>query len=92
MTSGQWLALGFVAQGLFAGRFLIQWLRSERAQRSVIPTSFWYLSLAGSVLLLVYAIHKRDTVFIIGQSAGSIVYLRNLYLIHHHAPTRTAAP
>jgi len=81
-----WLALGFFAQGLFALRFIVQWITSERARASVIPVSFWYISLVGSALLLVYAIHKRDPVFIAGQLAGSTVYLRNLYLIHQHQP------
>jgi lipid-A-disaccharide synthase-like uncharacterized protein len=77
-----WLGLGFFAQGLFAARFVVQWLSSERARASVIPVSFWYLSLGGSLLLLTYAVHKRDLVFIAGQAAGSIVYIRNLHLIH----------
>ena len=76
-----WLGLGFVAQALFAARFIIQWFKSERARKSVLPVSFWYFSLAGSALLLVYAIHKGDPVFILGQAAGSVIYLRNLHLI-----------
>jgi lipid-A-disaccharide synthase-like uncharacterized protein len=85
-----WMVLGFFAQGLFAARFVVQWIKSERAKRSIIPPSFWYFSLAGSALLLVYAIHKRDAVFICGQAAGSIVYLRNLYLIRR-SPAATAS-
>jgi len=81
MNTARWLVLGFIAQGLFAARFLVQWVTSERARQSVIPASFWYLSLAGSTLLLVYAIHKRDIVFILGQSAGMLVYVRNLLLL-----------
>ena len=76
-----WLILGFVAQGLFSTRFLIQWFASERAGRSVVPLTFWYLSLCGSTLLLLYAIHRRDPVFILGQSTGIMIYLRNLHLI-----------
>jgi lipid-A-disaccharide synthase-like uncharacterized protein len=76
-----WLILGFVAQGLFSARFLVQWIASERAGKSVMPTVFWYLSISGSVLLLAYAIYRRDPVFIVGQSAGLIVYFRNLHLI-----------
>ena len=60
-----WLILGFVAQGLFSARFLMQWFASERAGRSVVPLTFWYLSLSGSALLLLYAIHRRDPVFIL---------------------------
>lgn len=76
-----WIALGFLAQALFSARFVVQWFASERAGRSIIPVSFWYLSLGGGVLLLAYAIWRRDPVFILGQSTGSFVYFRNLYLI-----------
>jgi lipid-A-disaccharide synthase-like uncharacterized protein len=76
-----WLVLGFVAQGLFSARFMVQWIASERAGKSVMPVVFWYLSISGSVLLLAYAIYRKDPVFILGQSAGLIVYFRNLYLI-----------
>ena len=73
-----WLVLGFVAQGLFSARFMVQWIASERAGKSVMPVIFWYLSISGSVLLLAYAIYRQDPVFILGQSAGLIVYFRNL--------------
>lgn len=76
-----WVALGLVAQGIFFARFLVQWLASERQKQSVIPEAFWYLSLFGSALLLVYAIHVKDPVFIVGQSTGSVIYIRNLVLI-----------
>jgi len=76
-----WLVLGFVAQALFSARFILQWIASERAGKSVMPVVFWYLSILGSVLLLAYAIYRQDPVFILGQSAGLIVYFRNLYLI-----------
>jgi lipid-A-disaccharide synthase-like uncharacterized protein len=76
-----WLVLGFIAQALFSARFILQWIASERAGKSVMPVVFWYLSISGSVLLLAYAIYRRDPVFILGQSAGLIVYFRNLYLI-----------
>lgn len=76
-----WLALGFSAQILFSARFLFQWIASEREKRSVVPTAFWYLSIAGSGLLLIYAIHRRDPVFILGQGAGIFIYMRNLFLI-----------
>ena len=77
-----WAILGLVAQLAFTGRFLVQWIASERAKKSVIPISFWYLSLLGSAGLLFYAIVRADPVFILGQSFGSIVYVRNLMLIH----------
>jgi len=76
-----WLGIGFLAQGLFSARFLIQWIASERVKKSIIPIYFWYFSLAGGSLLLAYAIHRRDPVFILGQATGLIIYLRNLYLI-----------
>lgn len=76
-----WLVLGFVGQALFSMRFILQWLKSEREGRSVIPIAFWYFSLAGSLVLLAYAIHRADPVFILGQAGGIVIYLRNLYLI-----------
>ncbi len=77
-----WLAIGFLGQMLFTARFLVQWVLSERRGESVVPLAFWYLSLAGGVVLLAYAIVRADPVFIVGQAAGLVVYLRNLYLIH----------
>lgn len=74
-----WYAVGFVGQAFFFSRFLVQWLVSERAGRSVIPMSFWYLSLLGGTTLFVYAVHLGDPVFIVGQSTGAFIYLRNLY-------------
>jgi lipid-A-disaccharide synthase-like uncharacterized protein len=76
-----WVGLGLVGQLLFSARFIIQWIASERKKRSIIPVSFWYFSLGGSALLLAYAIYRKDPVFILGQSAGAIVYVRNLGLI-----------
>lgn len=77
-SSTAWYVLGFVAQAFFFSRFLVQWLASERAGRSVLPVAFWYLSLVGGVTLLAYAIHLRDPVFILGQATGALIYLRNL--------------
>jgi lipid-A-disaccharide synthase-like uncharacterized protein len=79
-----WLAVGFVGQLAFTGRFVLQWLYSEYKKRSMIPVGFWYLSIVGSALLLAYAIYREDPVFIVGQSFGFIVYLRNLQLIAKH--------
>ncbi|ABK18786.1 lipid-A-disaccharide synthase N-terminal domain-containing protein [Syntrophobacter fumaroxidans] len=76
------LFLGFVAQGLFSARFLVQWIVSERQGRSVVPMAFWYLSVAGGGLLLIYAVIRRDPVFILGQASGLVVYGRNIYLIY----------
>jgi lipid-A-disaccharide synthase-like uncharacterized protein len=75
-----WIVLGFVAQGLFTMRFLVQWVASERQRKSVVPVAFWYLSVAGGGLLLVYAIYRKDPVFILGQATGLVVYVRNLML------------
>lgn len=76
-----WVAIGLVGQGIFSARFIVQWIVSERSKRSVIPVSFWFLSIAGSLILLVYSIHRRDPVFMLGQAAGMVVYGRNLWLI-----------
>jgi lipid-A-disaccharide synthase-like uncharacterized protein len=76
-----WVLLGFGGQAVFMGRFVVQWLASERDRRSVIPVSFWYLSILGALVLLVYALHRRDPVFVAGQGLGVAIYLRNLQLI-----------
>jgi lipid-A-disaccharide synthase-like uncharacterized protein len=76
-----WLILGLAGQALFSMRFLIQWIYSEKHKKSVIPTAFWYFSLAGGLTLLSYAILRQDPVFIIGQGMGLFVYIRNLMLI-----------
>jgi lipid-A-disaccharide synthase-like uncharacterized protein len=75
-----WLLVGLAGQAVFSARFLVQWIQSERAGRSLIPDLFWNLSLVGSALLLAYALHRRDPVFALGQSAGFVVYARNLAL------------
>ena len=75
-----WLAVGFAGQACFFSRFLVQWIASERQKRSVIPMAFWYLSLAGGAVLFIYAVHLGDPVFILGQSTGAFVYLRNIWL------------
>ena len=76
-----WVALGFVAQIFFTMRFLVQWLASEKAKRSVVPVAFWFFSLGGGLLLLIYAIERKDPVFIAGQALGLVIYIRNLWLI-----------
>lgn len=83
-----WIGIGLLGQALFSARFIVQWLASERARRSVVPKAFWYFSLGGSVILLAYSIHRVDPVFILGQGAGLAIYLRNLYLIAvEHRPS-----
>ena len=77
-----WIIIGLMGQLLFSWRFILQWITSEKNKRSVIPIGFWYLSIGGSLILLSYAIHRTDPVFILGQSGGLIIYLRNLILIY----------
>ena len=87
-----WLGIGLLGQALFSLRFIVQWIASERQRRSVIPTVFWQFSLFGGVTLLVYAIHRRDPVFILGQVTGIMVYLRNLHFVRsEHRDTRSTA-
>ena len=76
-----WLAVGFLGQAMFSGRFIVQWIASERKKASVIPVAFWWLSLAGGLALFAYAVHRGDPVFILGQVAGLVVYGRNLVLL-----------
>jgi lipid-A-disaccharide synthase-like uncharacterized protein len=85
-----WVVLGFVAQLMFTGRFVLQWIASERARRSVVPVAFWIFSIAGGAMLLIYALYRRDPVFIVGQGGGLLIYLRNLYFIYRER--REAAP
>ncbi len=76
-----WVALGLIGQLLFASRFMIQWVASERKGKSVIPVAFWYLSLGGSAILLIYSIHIADPVFILANFFNGFIYIRNLMLI-----------
>ena len=88
-----WNILGIVGQALFASRFIIQWMVSEIERRSVIPVAFWYCSMGGGVLLLAYAIHREEPVFIAGQGLGLLVYIRNLRLIYRERKNaKPAAP
>ncbi len=76
-----WKIFGFVGQLLFGGRFLAQWLASEKVKKSIIPNSFWILSLSGGLVLFIYAIHIQDPVFIVGQGLGLFIYARNLFFV-----------
>lgn len=76
-----WVIIGFVGQFMFTMRFVSQWWASEKEQKSVIPVSFWFFSIAGGAIVLAYAIHKQDPVFIIGQGAGLLIYFRNLFFV-----------
>ncbi len=81
-----WLGIGFAAQGLFSARFLVQLIASERRRQSVVPETFWYLSLLGGLMLLVYAIHRADPVIALGQVFGIVVYARNIWFLSRKDP------
>ncbi len=78
------LVIGFLGQGLFASRFIVQWIYSEKKGESHIPVIFWYLSIFGGIGLLIYAISRKDPVIILGQTFGIFIYLRNLILIYRN--------
>jgi lipid-A-disaccharide synthase-like uncharacterized protein len=81
-----WLIFGFLAQAIFFGRFLVQWIASERRKQSVVPIAFWYLSLVGAAMLFIYAAQRRDLVIMSGQAAATLIYVRNLVLIYRRGP------
>lgn len=81
------LCIGFLGQGIFASRFIIQWLYSEKIGKSTIPVIFWYLSIFGGIGLLIYALHKKDPVIIVGQLFGIFIYSRNLFFIYKSKKT-----
>lgn len=76
-----WLAIGMGGQALFGMRFFVQWLHSESRRKSLIPLSFWYFSIAGGVVLLAYAIHRQEPVFIVGETVSLMIFMRNLKLL-----------
>lgn len=82
--------LGMLGQVLFFSRFLVQWIASEKKRKSVVPLSFWYLSIGGGFLLLLYALWRKDPVITLGQLVGLFVYIRNLMLIYRHKATQAA--
>lgn len=84
-----WLAFGLLGQAAFFSRFLVQWVASERAGRSYVPVAFWYLSLGGSLILLIYAVHRQEFVFLLGQAFGWFVYSRNLVLLKRQGAAAT---
>ena len=77
-----WVVFGFAAQGVFMGRLLVQWWATEKARMSVVPTTFWWLSLMGATMLIIYFTWRKDPVGILGQSTGWFVYIRNLWFIY----------
>jgi len=78
-----WIAIGLFGQFLFFLRFFFQWLATERKKQTVIPVHFWYFSIAGGIVLLFYAIYRKDPVFILGQTLGIFIYARNLYFVYY---------
>jgi lipid-A-disaccharide synthase-like uncharacterized protein len=86
-----WVLLGFIAQAMFTMRFVVQWIASERAGHSVIPMAFWIFSILGGVLLLIYALYRKDAVFIAGQAFSFFVYARNLYFVMRDRKTAASA-
>ena len=86
-----WLGIGFFGQALFFGRWVVQWIASEKKSESQVPVSFWYMSLIGGLITLAYAIYRQDPVFIAGQGVGSVVYVRNLMLIRRANETKSPA-
>jgi lipid-A-disaccharide synthase-like uncharacterized protein len=86
------MLFGFAGQAFFSARFIVQWIVSEAKKKSVIPIAFWYLSLLGGLFLLTYAVLRHDPVFIVGQAAGLIVYVRNLILIYRQRREPAAQP
>lgn len=87
-----WVVIGFVGQIAFFMRFLVQWIASEKARKSVVPLAFWYFSLVGGSILLAYAIWRRDPVFIAGQGLGLVIYTRNLVLLAREGASGAVRP
>ena len=81
-----WVIFGFAAQFIFFLRFAVQWWVSEKKKQSVIPVSFWYLSLVGTLMILIYSVHRKDIVFIAASCLNSLIYIRNLMLIKNKKP------
>jgi lipid-A-disaccharide synthase-like uncharacterized protein len=90
-TEMAWLGLGFAAQLMFTMRFMVQWIASERARRSIVPETFWYFSLVGGAMLFAYAIYRLDPVFMLGQGMGLVIYSRNIYFIRSHRKSEAQA-
>jgi len=84
-----WVAMGLLGQVLFTGRMIVQWLASEKEKKSVVPVSFWWMSLIGASMLILYFIWRKDIVGVLGQATGWGIYVRNLVLIHRHHPEQT---
>ncbi len=86
-----WATVALIGQVIFGGRFVLQWIVSEYKKKSHVPTAFWFISLAGSLILLSYSIHIKNPIFMLGFSLNTLIYLRNLHLIYKHAGKDMAA-
>ena len=91
VTEKTWLGVGFLAQLMFSMRFIVQWIASERARRSIVPETFWYFSMVGGAMLFAYAIYRLDPVFMLGQGMGLVIYSRNIYFIRAHRRSEASA-
>lgn len=85
-----WGTIGFTGQAVFGARFIVQWIASEFKKRPHVPGAFWFISLAGSIILLAYSLHIRNPVFILGFSLNTLIYIRNIHLLHKNAHARRA--
>lgn len=81
LANSSWVAIGLAGQFFFTMRFVVQWIATEKKKKSVIPVSFWYFSILGSIILFCYSVYRQDPVFILGQAFGITVYLRNLHFV-----------
>jgi lipid-A-disaccharide synthase-like uncharacterized protein len=86
-----WLVFGLLAQLVFAARFIVQWISSERAGRSVVPFAFWVISISGGLMTLVYGIVKREPVIVFGQGVATLIYIRNIMLIYRERREKQAS-
>jgi len=87
-----WTTVGFVGQATFGGRFILQWIVSEYKKKSHVPTAFWFISLVGSLILLIYSIHRYEPIFILGFSLNTLIYIRNINLIYSHKKRGQVTP
>ncbi|MHB9070714.1 MAG: lipid-A-disaccharide synthase N-terminal domain-containing protein [Sedimentisphaerales bacterium] len=87
-----WTVVGLAGQFTFGGRFVIQWLASELKKQSHVPISFWYLSLVGSIIMLIYSIHRQEPIIVLGFVLNILIYVRNLHLIYIHKKTGEITP
>lgn len=86
-----WLLLGVLGQAAFFMRMAVQWIVTEKRRVSTVPTAFWWLSVCGGVMLMVYFVWRKDIVGVVGQSTGVLVYARNLWFIHFASPQAAAS-